>query len=153
PFSDTVFADDRIRKLSFTGSTEVGKLLLTKSVPTLKRVSLELGGNAPFIVFDDADLKAAVRGAMASKFRNAGQTCICANRIFVQRGILDAFVDAFSAEVARLKVGNGLAPDTTIGPLIDMPAREKIERHISNATVHGAKVQIGGQAISGPTPL
>ncbi len=117
PFSDTSFADERVRKISFTGSTEVGKLLIEQSATTVKRLSLELGGNAPFIVFDDADLDAAVQGAIASKFRNAGQTCVCANRIFVQRGIYERFAAAFSAQVARLHVGNGLDPATEIGPL------------------------------------
>ncbi len=147
-FSNVIFADDRVRKVSFTGSTEVGKILIQNSAATVKRLSLELGGNAPFIVFDDADLMAAVRGAIASKFRNAGQTCVCANRIYVQRGIYDRFTDAFSAEVARLKVSNGLLPDTVIGPLIDLPARDKVERHIADAQAHGARVLVGGAALA-----
>jgi succinate-semialdehyde dehydrogenase/glutarate-semialdehyde dehydrogenase len=145
PFSDTIFEDERVRKISFTGSTEVGQLLIRNSAATVKRVSLELGGNAPFIVFADADLQAAVKGAVASKFRNAGQTCICANRIFVQRSIYDQFSDLFTAEVARLKVGNGLLPDTLIGPLIDRAAREKVERHINDAQSHGAEIRLGGK--------
>ena len=145
PFSDTIFADERVRKLSFTGSTEVGQLLIAKSAKTVKRLSLELGGNAPFIVFDDADVSAAVQGAIVSKFRNAGQTCVCANRIYVQRGIYDQFAASFTAAVAALKVGNGLAPETAIGPLIDLAARAKVEKHISDATRHGAKVTLGGQ--------
>ncbi len=144
PFSDAIFKDDRVRKVSFTGSTEVGKILIRNSAATVKRMSLELGGNAPFIVFDDADLPAAVTGAIASKFRNAGQTCVCANRIFVQRGVYDQFADLFTEKVAALKVGNGLAPDTVIGPLIDMPAREKIERHVLDAKQHGAEIKLGG---------
>lgn len=144
PFSDTVFADDRVRKISFTGSTEVGKILIRSSAATVKRISLELGGNAPFIVFDDADLPAAVQGAIASKFRNAGQTCVCANRIFVQRGVYDQFADLFAARTSAMKVGNGLEADTVIGPLIDMNAREKIERHVADASAHGAQVMTGG---------
>jgi succinate-semialdehyde dehydrogenase/glutarate-semialdehyde dehydrogenase len=144
PFSDTIFADERVRKISFTGSTEVGKLLIEQSATTVKRLSLELGGNAPFIVFDDADLDAAVQGAIASKFRNAGQTCVCANRIFVQRGIYERFAAAFSAQVARLHVGNGLDPATEIGPLIDTQARDKVERHVADALAHGARVLAGG---------
>lgn len=147
PFSDTIFNDERVRKISFTGSTEVGKILIANSAKTVKRLSLELGGNAPFLVFDDADLTAAVKGAIASKFRNAGQTCVCANRIFVQRGIYDQFAEAFTDEVSRLKVGNGLLPDTLIGPLIDTPARQKVERHISDATAHGAQVMLGGHPL------
>ena len=147
PFSDTVFADERVRKISFTGSTEVGQLLIRKSAETVKRMSMELGGNAPFIVFDDADLPAAVKGAVASKFRNAGQTCVCANRIFVQRGIYEQFTQMFMEEVGKLKVGNGLAPDVMVGPLIDQPARKKVEAHISDATTHGAEIVLGGQAV------
>ncbi len=150
PFSDAVFADERVRKISFTGSTEVGQLLITKSAATVKRISLELGGNAPFIVFADADIPAAVSGAIASKFRNAGQTCVCANRIFVQRGIYQQFSEAFASAVGKLKVGNGLAPDTTIGPLIDLNARAKVERHINDATAHGAHILLGGQAWESP---
>jgi len=144
PFSDTIFADDRVRKVSFTGSTEVGKILIRNSAATVKRMSLELGGNAPFIVFDDADLPAAVQGAIASKFRNAGQTCVCANRIFVQRGVYDQFAQMFTEKVAGMKVGNGLLADTVIGPLIDLPARDKVERHIADASKHGAEIRLGG---------
>ncbi len=144
PFSDTIFADDRVRKVSFTGSTEVGKTLIRNSAATVKRMSLELGGNAPFIVFDDADLPAAVQGAIASKFRNAGQTCVCANRIFVQRGVYDQFAQMFTEKVAGMKVGNGLLADTVIGPLIDLPARDKVERHIADASKHGAEIRLGG---------
>lgn len=147
PFSDAVFADERVRKISFTGSTEVGQLLITKSAPTVKRVSLELGGNAPFIVFADADIPAAVNGAIASKFRNAGQTCVCANRIFVQRSIYQQFSETFTAAAGKLKVGNGLAADTVIGPLIDLNARAKVERHIQDATAQGARVVLGGHPL------
>lgn len=147
PFSDVIFADDRVRKVSFTGSTEVGKILIRNSAETVKRVSMELGGNAPFIIFDDADLDAAVRGAVQSKFRNNGQTCVCANRIFVQRGIYDRFAEKFTAEVAKLTVGNGLLPDTLIGPLIDMAAKQKVERHVTDALAHGAHLLLGGTSI------
>jgi len=149
PFSDAVFADMRVRKISFTGSTEVGKILIAQSAATVKRVSMELGGNAPFIVFDDADIDAAVKGAIASKFRNAGQTCICANRIFIQHAVYAQFTDAFAAEVGKLRVGNGLAPDTTVGPLIDLPARHKVERHVADAAAHGAQIIVGGAALNG----
>jgi succinate-semialdehyde dehydrogenase/glutarate-semialdehyde dehydrogenase len=148
PFSETIFADERVRKVSFTGSTEVGKILIRKSADTVKRLSLELGGNAPFIVFEDADIDAAVRGAIASKFRNAGQTCVCANRIFVQRGVYERFAAAFAEQVAAMPVGNGLDPATVIGPLIDEQAREKVERHVADALAGGAALLTGG----GPYP-
>jgi succinate-semialdehyde dehydrogenase / glutarate-semialdehyde dehydrogenase len=144
PFSETIFADERVRKVSFTGSTEVGKLLIRRSADTVKRLSLELGGNAPFIVFDDADLDAAVGGALASKFRNAGQTCVCANRIFVQRGIYERFAAAFTERVTGLRVGNGLAPGVEIGPLIDREARDKVAAHVREATAGGARLLAGG---------
>ncbi|MCK6580229.1 MAG: NAD-dependent succinate-semialdehyde dehydrogenase [Anaerolineae bacterium] len=147
PFSDVIFADDRVRKVSFTGSTEVGKILIRNSAATVKRISLELGGNAPFIIFDDADLEAAIKGAIASKFRNNGQTCVCANRIYVQRGIYDRFAAHFAEEVGKMRVGNGLLPDSVLGPLIDMAARLKVERHISDALAHGAKLMLGGSAM------
>ena len=133
-----------VRKLSFTGSTEVGKLLMSQCASTVKKVSLELGGNAPFIVFDDADLDAAVAGAMASKYRNAGQTCVCANRLLVQDGIHDAFAAKMAEAVKGLKVGNGLEDGTQQGPLIDLRAVEKVEEHIADATAKGAKVAAGG---------
>jgi len=147
-FSETIFADDRVRKISFTGSTDVGKILIRNSAHTVKRLSLELGGNAPFIVFDDADLDAAVRGAIASKFRNTGQTCICANRIFVQRGIYQAFTERFTEEVSKLKVGDGLLPDSMIGPLIDIAAREKVALHVNDALAHGAHLLLGGSPLA-----
>jgi succinate-semialdehyde dehydrogenase/glutarate-semialdehyde dehydrogenase len=141
----------RVRKVSFTGSTAVGKQLLAQSVPTLKHVSLELGGNAPFIVFDDANLDAAVAGALASKYRNSGQTCVCANRVFVQDAIFDAFAEKFAAAVAQLKVGEGFTPGVEIGPLISPAALEKVEAHIADALVHGATLLTGGarHALSG----
>lgn len=133
-----------IRKVTFTGSTEIGKKLMEQSASTVKRTSMELGGNAPFIVFDDADLDAAVKGAMASKYRNAGQTCVCVNRIFAQDGIYDTFVEKLSQAVRDLKVGDGFGEGVTIGPLINMAAVEKVEEHIADATKKGAKVVIGG---------
>jgi succinate-semialdehyde dehydrogenase/glutarate-semialdehyde dehydrogenase len=129
-----------VRKLSFTGSTLVGSLLMAQCAPTVKRLSLELGGNAPFIVFDDADVDAAVEGAIASKFRNGGQTCVCANRIFVQSGIYDAFAAKLSEAVAAMKVGPGLDDGVDIGPMINLAATDKISRHIEDAVDKGAKV-------------
>ena len=126
-----------VRKLSFTGSTEVGRLLLRQCADTVKKVTMELGGNAPFIVFDDADLEKAVAGAMASKFRNSGQTCVCANRIFVQAGIYDAFTGKLAEAVAKLKVGNGLDEGVTIGPLINAQAIEKVRAHVADAVANG----------------
>jgi succinate-semialdehyde dehydrogenase/glutarate-semialdehyde dehydrogenase len=134
-----------VRKLTFTGSTETGKLLMEQCAGTVKKLSLELGGNAPFIVFDDADLEAAVKGAIASKYRNAGQTCVCANRILVQDGIYDAFAKRLAEVAGAMKVGNGVEQGTVIGPLIDMKAVEKVEQHISDALKKGAKVVIGGK--------
>lgn len=133
-----------VRKLSFTGSTAVGKLLIRDCADTVKKVSMELGGNAPFIVFDDADLDAAVAGAMASKYRNAGQTCVCANRLLVQDGIYDVFAEKLAAAVAELKVGDGMAEGTNQGPLINQAAVEKVEQHIKDATEKGARVVCGG---------
>jgi succinate-semialdehyde dehydrogenase / glutarate-semialdehyde dehydrogenase len=134
-----------VTKLSFTGSTEVGRILMRQCADTIKKLSLELGGNAPFIVFDDADLDAAVEGAMISKFRNAGQTCVCANRLFVQDGVFDAFAEKLAAKVSRLKVGNGVADGVTQGPLIDAAAIEKIESHVADAVKKGAKLMQGGK--------
>jgi succinate-semialdehyde dehydrogenase/glutarate-semialdehyde dehydrogenase len=134
-----------VRKFSFTGSTEIGKLLMRQCAATVKKVSLELGGNAPFIVFDDADLDAAVAGAMLSKFRNMGQTCVCANRLFVQDKVYDAFAEKLSKATAALKVGDGLADGVAQGPLINMDAVEKVERLIKDATQKGAKVTVGGK--------
>jgi len=134
-----------VRKVSFTGSTEVGKILLAQAAGTVKRCSMELGGNAPFIVFDDADIGRAVAGAVASKFRNAGQTCVCSNRILVQDAVHDRFVEKFIAAVADLKVGNGFDAGCTVGPLIDAAAVEKVEAHIADALAHGATVVSGGR--------
>jgi succinate-semialdehyde dehydrogenase/glutarate-semialdehyde dehydrogenase len=134
-----------VRKFSFTGSTEIGKLLMRQCAATVKKVSLELGGNAPFIVFDDADLDAAVTGAMLSKFRNMGQTCVCANRLFVQDKVYDAFAEKLSKAVGTLKVGDGLGDGVMQGPLINMEAVEKVERLIKDATSKGAKVTAGGK--------
>jgi succinate-semialdehyde dehydrogenase / glutarate-semialdehyde dehydrogenase len=137
--------DARVRKLSFTGSTEVGKLLMAQCAVNIKKVSLELGGNAPFIVFEDADLDAAVAGAIASKYRNTGQTCVCANRLLVQDGVYEAFTEKLIAAVRKLRVGDGLAGDTEQGPLIDAAALRKVEEHIADATGKGAKVALGGK--------
>jgi succinate-semialdehyde dehydrogenase/glutarate-semialdehyde dehydrogenase len=134
-----------VKKLSFTGSTEVGKLLMAQCAQTVKKVSLELGGNAPFIVFDDADLDAAVEGAMASKYRNTGQTCVCVNRIYVQDSVYDAFADKLKAAVAKLNPANGLESGATQGPLIDDKAVAKVEEHIADATSKGAKIVAGGK--------
>lgn len=136
-----------VKKVSFTGSTGVGKLLMSQSSSTLKKLSLELGGNAPFIVFDDADLDAAVAGAIASKFRSSGQTCVCANRIYVQRGIYDDFVARFVEQVKSFKVGNGFAEGVTHGPLIHDRAVTKVRSHVDDAVSKGAKVLVGGQAM------
>ena len=135
-----------VRKLSFTGSTEIGRQLMAQCAPDIKKLSLELGGNAPFIVFDDADLDKAVDGAMASKYRNAGQTCVCANRIYVQEGVYDAFVEKLKAAVAKLKIGNGLEEGVTTGPLIDDKAVAKVREHIDDAVGQGAEVVLGGQS-------
>jgi succinate-semialdehyde dehydrogenase/glutarate-semialdehyde dehydrogenase len=134
-----------VRKVTFTGSTEIGKLLMAQSASTVKKISLELGGNAPFLVFDDADLDKAVEGAMGSKFRNTGQTCVCANRILVQDGVYDAFLAKLSAAVSAMKVGNGLEDGVSQGPLIDMLAVEKVEEHVQDAVGKGARVVVGGQ--------
>lgn len=134
-----------VRKLSFTGSTEIGKLLLAQCATTVKKTSMELGGNAPFIVFDDADIDEAVKGAMISKYRNAGQTCVCANRIIVQDSVYDIFVEKFAKAVGALKVGNGSADGTVIGPLIDDKAIAKVEEHVNDAIRKGGKVVIGGK--------
>jgi succinate-semialdehyde dehydrogenase/glutarate-semialdehyde dehydrogenase len=134
-----------VRKLTFTGSTEVGAKLLALCAPTVKKTSMELGGNAPFIVFDDADLDAAVQGAIASKYRNSGQTCVCANRLLVQDGAYDAFVEKLIVAVAKLKVGNGLEEGVTQGPLINADAVTKVEEHIADAVAKGAKVAFGGK--------
>lgn len=138
-------ANPIVRKLSFTGSTEVGKVLLKQCADTVKRTSMELGGNAPFIVFDDADLDAAVEGAIASKYRNAGQTCVCANRLFVQSGVYDAFVDRLSRRVAALKVADGTSEGAEIGPLIDEAAVSKVEQLVGDALSRGGRIVVGGR--------
>jgi len=137
---------DVVRKLSFTGSTGVGRILMQQCAPTIKKLSLELGGNAPLIVFDDADIETAVQGIVASKFRNAGQTCVCANRIYVQAGIHDALVERLVQAVEAMPVGNGLAPGVTQGPLIDERAVAKVRQHIDDALTQGAQLRTGGQA-------
>jgi succinate-semialdehyde dehydrogenase/glutarate-semialdehyde dehydrogenase len=138
-----------VRKLSFTGSTEVGKILMQQCAATVKKISLELGGNAPFIVFDDADVDAAVQGAIASKYRNAGQTCICANRLYVQAGVYETFLEKFTAAVQRQKTGSGMEKDVTIGPLINQDALLKVERMVQDALSKGARRMTGGHALQG----
>ncbi len=142
-------SSDIVRHISFTGSTEVGRILMAQSAPTIKKLALELGGNAPFIVFDDADIDSAVEGAMASKYRNAGQTCVCANRIYVQDAVYDEFVQKFSAKVKTLKVGNGFDEGVVQGPLIENAAIEKVERHVQDAIHKGGKVMVGGHKLDG----
>ena len=138
-----------VRHLSFTGSTEVGRLLMAQCAPTVKKLSLELGGNAPFIVFDDADIDSAVEGAFASKYRNAGQTCVCSNRLYVQDGVYDAFVEKFAAKVKTAKVGNGFEDGVNQGPLIEEAALEKVQRHVDDAVAKGARVLAGGKRLPG----
>ena len=142
-------ANPVVRKISFTGSTRIGSLLMAQSAPTVKRLSLELGGNAPFIVFDDADLDAAVEGAIASKFRNGGQTCVCSNRILVQAGVYDAFAEKLGARVAAMEVGSGLDEGVEIGPMINRAAIDKIERHIADAVAKGAKLAASARIPAG----
>ncbi len=142
-------ASDTVRHISFTGSTEVGRILMAQSAPSVKKLSLELGGNAPFIVFDDADIDSAVEGAIASKYRNAGQTCVCANRLYVQDGVYDEFVKKFAAKVGTLKVGNGFEEGVVQGPLIEPAAVEKVQRHLADALQKGGKVLAGGQTLTG----
>lgn len=141
------FADARVRKVSFTGSTEVGRVLVKQSAEHITRLSLELGGHAPFLVFDDADVGAAVKGAMANKFRNAGQTCICANRFFVQDGVYDAFVRELERAMKGLVLGHGLDEGVTIGPLIDDAGVQKVREHVEDAAAHGASIRIGGHVV------
>jgi succinate-semialdehyde dehydrogenase/glutarate-semialdehyde dehydrogenase len=161
---DEICANPLVRKLTFTGSTEIGKILIQKCASTVKKVSMELGGNAPFLVFDDADIDRAVEGAIIAKYRNSGQTCVCTNRFFVQAGVYDTFVEKFAAATAKLKVGPGLEEGTTQGPLIDDKAVAKVEEFIDDAKSHGGKVVSGGKrhalggsffeptVISGATP-
>jgi succinate-semialdehyde dehydrogenase/glutarate-semialdehyde dehydrogenase len=142
-------ASDVVRHLSFTGSTEVGRILMKQCAPTIKKLSLELGGNAPFIVFDDADIDSAVEGAMVSKYRNAGQTCVCANRLYVQEGVYDQFVAKLAEKAKGIKVGNGFEAGVNQGPLIDGQAMSKVESHVADAVAKGARVVVGGGRLSG----
>ena len=146
---EVLCASDVVRHLSFTGSTEVGRILMRQCAPTVKKLSLELGGNAPFIVFDDADLDSAVEGAMISKYRNAGQTCVCANRLYVQAAVYDAFVEKLAAKAGAIKVGSGFEPGVSQGPLIDDAAVAKVESHVADALAKGARVVVGGTAVAG----
>jgi succinate-semialdehyde dehydrogenase / glutarate-semialdehyde dehydrogenase len=144
-----ICASDTVRHLSFTGSTEVGRILMAQCAPTVKKMSLELGGNAPFIVFDDADIDSAVEGAFASKYRNAGQTCVCSNRLYVQEGVYDQFVEKFAAKVRTAKVGNGFDDGVNQGPLIEDAAVDKVERHVRDAVAKGGRVVVGGKRLPG----
>jgi succinate-semialdehyde dehydrogenase/glutarate-semialdehyde dehydrogenase len=144
-----ICASDIVRHISFTGSTEVGRILMAQSAPTVKKMSLELGGNAPFIVFDDADIDSAVEGAFASKYRNAGQTCVCSNRLYVQAGVYDEFVEKFAAKVRTAKVGNGFEDGVNQGPLIEEAALQKVERHVQDAVAKGARLLVGGKRLTG----
>lgn len=141
----TLCASDTVRKISFTGSTRVGKILMNQSSDTLKKISLELGGNAPFIVFDDADLEVAVAGAIASKFKCSGQTCVCSNRIFVQKGIYNEFVQKLKDAVSKFQVGHGFDSKTTHGPLVTAAAAERVDGLVKEAVKSGAKVEVGGK--------
>ncbi|APW43283.1 NAD-dependent succinate-semialdehyde dehydrogenase [Rhodoferax saidenbachensis] len=143
-----ICASDVVRHISFTGSTEVGRILMAQSAPTIKKMSLELGGNAPFIVFDDADIDSAVEGAFASKYRNAGQTCVCTNRFYVQEGVYDQFVEKFAAKVKTAKVGNGFEDGVNQGPLIEDAAVDKVERHVKDAIAKGGRVLVGGHRLT-----
>ena len=144
-----ICASDVVRHLSFTGSTEVGRILMAQCAPTVKKMSLELGGNAPFIVFDDADIDSAVEGAFASKYRNAGQTCVCTNRFYVQEGVYEQFVQKFAAKVRSAKVGNGFEDGVNQGPLIEEAALVKVQRHVDDAVAKGATVVVGGKRLQG----
>ena len=144
-----ICASDVVRHISFTGSTEVGRILMAQSAPTVKKMSLELGGNAPFIVFNDADIDSAVEGAFASKYRNAGQTCVCSNRLYVQEGVYDEFVEKFAAKVKTAKVGNGFEEGVNQGPLIEEAALVKVQRHVDDAVAKGGRVVAGGKRLAG----
>lgn len=150
PVGERLLADRRIRKISFTGSTEVGKQLMVQAAATMKRLSLELGGHAPFLVFDDADLELAADGVIASKFRNAGQTCICANRLYVQRGVAEPFSRMLAERVRALKVGDGLEAGVDVGPLIDERAVDKVARHVDDAVQRGGRLLAGGERLHPP---
>ncbi|EJF32519.1 MULTISPECIES: NAD-dependent succinate-semialdehyde dehydrogenase [Enterobacteriaceae] len=143
--SDAIMASHQVRKISFTGSTAVGKTLMRNAAETMKKVSMELGGNAPYIVFDDADIDAAVKGAIANKFRNAGQVCVSVNRFFIQQNVYDSFVNKLAAEVGKLKVGNGLEEGVIVGPLIEQSAVEKVREHVDDALAKGGKALVGGK--------
>ncbi|MYL59584.1 succinate-semialdehyde dehydrogenase [Virgibacillus halodenitrificans] len=143
----TLMEDERVRKITFTGSTKVGKILIRQSADQVKRLSLELGGHAPLIVLDDADIDKAVKGVMASKFRNAGQTCICANRIYVHAGVYEAFIEKFAEQVGQLKVGDGMDESVAVGPLINQSGLEKVSHHVKDAVAKGATVVTGGESI------
>src|SRR5829696_134642 len=147
--TSAIMEDGRVRKLSFTGSTEVGKLLMKQSADTMKRLSLELGGHAPFIIFDDADIEAAVDGAIVSKMRNMGQTCVCANCIFVHRSVMDEFAKRLTEKLAAMKIGDGMEEGVEVGPLIEPRAIEKVERHVADAKAKGARVLLGGEKVNG----
>jgi succinate-semialdehyde dehydrogenase/glutarate-semialdehyde dehydrogenase len=147
PIGDELCINPLVKKITFTGSTPVGKMLIEKSASTVKKVSMELGGNAPFIVFDDADLDRAVAGGMLAKFRNSGQTCVCTNRFFVQAGIYDKFVEKFAAAAAKLKIGSGLEAGVELGPLIDDRAIAKTEEFVADVQAKGGRIVIGGHAI------
>jgi succinate-semialdehyde dehydrogenase/glutarate-semialdehyde dehydrogenase len=144
-----ICASDVVRHISFTGSTEVGRILMAQSAPTVKKLSLELGGNAPFIVFEDADIDSAVEGAFASKYRNAGQTCVCSNRLYVQETVYDEFVTKFAAKVKTAKVGNGFEAGVNQGPLIEEAALEKVQRHVDDAVAKGGRLLVGGKRLAG----
>ncbi|HEY3983026.1 NAD-dependent succinate-semialdehyde dehydrogenase [Cedecea sp.] len=143
--SDAIMASQQVRKISFTGSTAVGKTLMRNAAETMKKVSMELGGNAPYIVFDDADIDAAVKGAIANKFRNAGQVCVSVNRFFIQQGVYDSFVNKLAEEVKKLKVGNGLEEGVVVGPLIEKSAVDKVREHVDDALAKGGKALVGGK--------
>ncbi|MBM7344316.1 NAD-dependent succinate-semialdehyde dehydrogenase [Pantoea coffeiphila] len=142
--SDAIMASKEVRKISFTGSTQVGKLLMRNAADTMKKVSMELGGNAPYIVFDDADIDAAVKGAIANKFRNAGQVCVSVNRFYIQNSVYDRFVERLAEEVKKLKVGNGVEEGVVVGPLIEASALKKVEEHVNDAVANGGRIVVGG---------
>ncbi len=148
-YGQVLCASDTVRHLSFTGSTEVGRILMAQCAPSIKKLGLELGGNAPFLVFDDADIDVAVEGALASKYRNAGQTCVCANRLYVQDGVYDEFVRKLADKVGQMKVGSGFEAGVSIGPLIEDAAVDKVERHVADAVARGGRVLTGGQRLPG----
>ncbi|WP_373819655.1 NAD-dependent succinate-semialdehyde dehydrogenase [Glaesserella sp.] len=149
PIGKVLTEDERVKKLSFTGSTQIGRELMKQSASTIKKLSLELGGNAPFIVFNDADLEQAVQGALISKFRNAGQTCVCANRIYVQAGIYEQFIAKFKVQVKKLLVGDGMDPQNQVGPLIDQNALEKVQEYLADALANGGEILCGGNHLGG----